>query len=202
MDNAVFQGEKGRLIVLVPENLVNNMELVNKIYQMAMLERRNVYYLALVEGDTNLLAAARSIATVKALISGGLIHPHSQVVETSHWIDALCEIYRPGDVIVCHAEQQVRSGFLRTVPASEFIRARLNAPVHTISGFYHPEQMQIWQWVHRLAYWAGLLAILASFFLVEVQLDQSIHGVTRTALLIILLVVELGASIAWNRINS
>ncbi len=194
--------KKGRLIVLVPECLVNDMDMINKIYQMATREQREVFYLALADDDARILTATRSIATLKALVSGGRISSASRVVETSHWVSALREVYRPGDVIVCHEEQQVRSGFLHTVPASEFLQTRYQVPVRIISGYYHPDRLQIGRWLSRIIFWAGLLAILAAFFFLEIQMDHAVHGITRTVLLIILLGVELVAGIAWNQMSS
>lgn len=192
----------GRLIVLVPENLLGNTELMNKVYRMATREEREVFFLALVDGSTQLLAATRSVATLKALVSGGRINAGSQVVEASHWLPALREIFRPGDVIVCQAEQQVRSGFLRTVPVSDFVREHMKAPVRTISGFYRPVRMQMQHWLGNIVYWVGLLAIIVSFFMLEVRLEQGVHGIARTVLLIVLLIAALGAGIIWNKISS
>jgi hypothetical protein len=202
MDNEDLPVKKGRLIILVPENLISNMELVNKIYQMATIEQRDIFYLALVDGDANKLAATRSMATLKALVSEGGFHSGSQVEETAHWLEALCDVYRAGDIIVCFTEQQVHSGFMRAIPVSEYLQTRFQAPVRVLSGYYHPARIQISRWAVQLAYWAGLIAILASFFLLEVQLDQAIHGISHTVLLVILLGVEIGAGIAWGKIVS
>ncbi len=201
MDTAILQVEKGRLVVLVPESLVANIEMMNKIYQMATREQREVFYLVLVNGDTEILAATRSAATLKALVSGGRFSSASRVVQASRWLSALREIYRPGDVIVCHAEQQVRGGFLRTVPASEFLRAGMQVPVRVISGFYHPVRTQIQEWLAGAVYWAGVLAIVGTFFFLEISLDQGLHGAARSALLIVLLLATLAAGIAWTRIT-
>lgn len=202
MDAAVLPIEQGRLIVLVPESLVPDMEMMNQIYQMAMRERREVFYLALVDGNAKMLSATRSVATFKALVSGGRLSSASRVVEASHWLETLREIYRPGDMVVCHSEQQVRSGLFHTRPASEIVRAELHAPVSTVSGFYHPERLQVGNWLHRLIYWAGLLAIVSLFFLLEIRLDQGVHGAARSVLLGALLLATLAAGIAWNRIGS
>ncbi len=202
MNTPITQVEKGRLIVLMPECLISNIELVNTIYQTAKAERREVFYVALVEGSAKMLAATRSLATLKALVGGGQVSSGSRVVEASRWMEALREIYRPGDVILCNAEQQVRSGFLRTVPAHEVVRERLNAPVQTVSGFYHPMRLQIGQFLRGLAYWAGLLVIIGSFFFLEIQLDQGLHGAARNVLLAFLLLATLAAGWIWNKIGN
>lgn len=201
MDAAALPVEKGRLIFLVPDCLVSNIELMNKIYQMAARDQREMFYLALVDGSTKMLAATRSVATLKALVSDGRFNAASQVVEASRWMAALREIYRPGDMVVCLTEQQVRSGLFRTVPASDVVRDELQAPVRTLSGFYHPEQVQIGQWLGKAAYWAGLLAIVGVFFFLEVRLEQTVFGVARTLLLIVLLLLALGAGMFWNKIS-
>jgi hypothetical protein len=178
------------------------MELMNKIYQMATREGREVFYLALVDGDRQVLGAARSVATLKALVSGGRISAASQVVDAAHWVSTLQALYRPDDVVVCQAEQRVSSGFLRTLPVSDFVCERFQAQVRTISGFYHPERVQIGQWLKQSVYWAGLLAIITAFFMLEVNLDQGVHGAARTVLLITLLITALGVGVFWNKISS
>lgn len=202
MDAAILQVEKGRLVVLVPECLVSNIDMMNRIYQMATREQREVFYLVLVDGDTEILAATRSAATLKALVSGGRFSSASRVVQASRWLSALREIYRPGDVVVCHAEQQVRSGLFHTVPADAFLRAEFHVPVRVISGFYHPVRAQIQEWLAGAVYWAGVLAIVGTFFFLEISLDQSVHGAARNLLLIVLLLATLAAGIAWTRITS
>jgi len=96
----------------------------------------------------------------------------------------------------------VRNGLFHTVPASEVVRTRLQAPVCTVSGFYHPEQVQLGLWLSKLAYWAGLVAIICAFFILEIRLDQGVHGAARSVLLIFLLLATLGAGIVWNKISS
>lgn len=201
MTAEILQVEKGRMIVLVPESLVPDTQMMNQIYAMARRENREVYYLALVDNEAEMLTAARTLATLKALVSGGGISAASRVVESARWLEALREIYRPGDSIVCQAEQTVRSGFFRTAPASEFLRAELQAPVRTLAGYYHPVRAQLQQWLGGLVYWAGVLAIIGAFFFLEITLDRGVHGAAHGILLLILLLAALAAGVAWNKIS-
>lgn len=192
------QGQVKRLIVLVPDSLENNMDLAHKIHWLALRERCEVFYLALVDDEEQLLAMSRSIATMKAVTAGNWLIVNSKVTETKHWLSALRDIFAPGDIIVCHAEQSVQAGLFRTEPISDFLHRALHARTIVIDGFYHPAQVQVRRWFHELWYWAGFLFIIALFFAIEITLDQAIQGAGRILLLMLVLCIEFGAVLAWN----
>lgn len=193
---------KGRLIVLVPDGLAGNQELAHRIYWLAVRDRCDVLYLTLVDREEDLLAASRSMATMKAMTAGDVVAVQSKIVETGSWLTALRSTYRPGDRIVCHEEQSVKNGFLRTQPVYEFLRKAFDAPVLSLSGFYQPQRMQIRRWRDSLVLWLGFFIILAAFTILEIKLDDTVHGLTGKILFILVMVIEFGAILAWNNLRS
>jgi len=55
-------------------------------------------------------------------------------------------------------------------------------------------------WVKGLVFWLGLLLILFGFGYLEVQVGRAIIGAVRTLVLMIVMTIELGAVLVWNRI--
>jgi len=85
-------------------------------------------------------------------------------------------------------------------PLDVYLRSNYNAPVHTLTGFYHPVQEQMHHWVKGLVFWLGFLLILFGFGYLEVQIGRAIMGAVRTLVLMIVMTIELGAVLVWNRI--
>ncbi len=191
-----------RMIVLLPECLVNDMDLARKVYLMASRSHCDVLYFTLLIDNSRTLSVSRSMATLKALTSGDGVLVQSKLVDRSRWLKALQEICKPGDQIVCHEEQCVSSGFLRTIPMQDFLRNEFTAPIATLSGFYHPQTAQLELWFSSLTTWVGFLFILGGFTFLEVQVDGRLNGVTGKVLIFILILVELGAIWIWNTIMS
>ncbi len=201
MDAELAQENKKRLIVLVPDCLADNLGMAHKIHWMAIRDACEVYYLTLVDDYEKMLAVSRGIATVKAITAGNWLVVNSRVTETKEWLKALRDIYRPGDIIVCQEEQLVNQGPFKTMPVSEFLRETFHAPVYTISGFYHPEQVQVRHWLVSLLFWLGCLVILGVFTLLEIQMDQLAQGITRVTVLTFLVLFEVGAIWTWSSIS-
>jgi hypothetical protein len=201
MDLPVISTRKKRLIVLIPESVAGNLELAHKIYWIAIREQYEVYYLTLLDNDENILSIQRYMATMKAVTEGNFLTVHSDIVKTSGWLKTLREIYGPGDRIVCHEEQLVKDGFMRTSPITAFLRDKMHSSVLTLSGFYHPQQVQMQRWVHALIAWLGFLLILVGFTMLEVQLDPVIQGLHGKLLFGVLFTMEVGSIWAWDRIT-
>jgi hypothetical protein len=202
MKISIEAGFKKRLIVLLPESLAGRADLARAVHQLALQNGADVLYLTLVDDDEKTLTVARSMATMKAITSDTHLTVYSKLVATHSWLKMLHEIFRPGDLVVCHVEQTVRKGTFSTRPISEFLLETLEAPVITVAGYYHPQREQIMHLLNNLLAWVGFLAIVVAFTLLEFNLDSTIHGVTHTILLVLLVTVEFGAVLVWNKLFS
>jgi hypothetical protein len=190
---------KPRLIVLIPEGAAGNPELAKKIYWMAQRSQRDVLYLALIAQPEDGFAVSRRMATMKALTSDAAVKAASRTAAAEDWPQALKNIYVPGDQIVCHAEQVVKTSFFQTVPLETWLSERYPGVILTLSGFYHPWQSLAWNLLLNLAFWLGCCVILGLFSFLEYRVDQALQGTARTFLLILLLTLEVGFVWIWNR---
>jgi hypothetical protein len=191
---------KRRLIVLVPQGLAGNSDLARKVFWIAIREHCDVLYLVFVDHEDEKLGVLRSMATMKALTADANLVASSKLTHSDTWLAALREIYRPGDQIVCHDEQYIRTGFLKTIQIHEAIADSFAAPIHSLSGFYHPWRQLSRKWLFGILFWLGCLVILSLFSMLEFQIDQTIQGLARSILIFIALVAEFGAFWAWNHL--
>ena len=191
-----------RMIVLLPECLMNDMDMARKIHLMASRSHCDILYLTLLINNERMLSVARSMATLKAMTSGNGVLVQSKLVNRTQWLKTLRDIYQPGDQIVCHEEQFIAIGFFRTSPIREYLCNEFAVPIITLSGFYHPQKALFKLWFSSLTTWVGFLFILGIFTFLEIQVDGRLNGVTGKALFFILILVEFGAVWAWNAIIS
>lgn len=199
---SVQNQSRPRLIVLLPTGLEGNLALARSVHQLARQNQADVFYLMLVDDDEQTLQISRALATMKAITADGNLSVGSRLVSTPDWLAALRSIYRPGDTLVCQAEQTVRNGFLRVRPLDEFLVDLLPAPVLTLHGFYHPQRQQIRDWTNGLLHWAGFLLIIAAFTLLEIKFEPTVHGTVHAIVLGVFITAEFGAVLLWNRITS
>lgn len=200
MLSTVDPEKKKRLIVLVPDCLAGNPDLAHKVYWMAIRDQCEVLYLALVDNEDYMLSTVRYMAIMRAVTSGNNLVVESKLTETALWLKTLREIYHPGDRIVCHEEQFVKNGFQKMVPITDFLQSTLHVPTITISGFYHPQRVQISQWARSLAAWLGFLVILVGFTMLEIRFDYLFQSTLGKIFLCVLMAIELMAIWGWNKI--
>ncbi|NMB67934.1 MAG: hypothetical protein GYA20_04160 [Chloroflexi bacterium] len=192
--------DKKRLIVLLPESLAGSTDLAHQINWMASLQPFNVLYLPMVEEDSNPLVVSRRMTTMVAATIGEPMHVSSRAIARKGWLDSLREIYQPGDLLVCMAEQSVKTGFMHAVSMQDYLQDVLQIPCRTVNGYYHPEHDRIRQWLLTAVFWLVALAILIVFSLLEINIDQSLHGSMRIVVLILAVSLELGLLMLWTRI--
>ncbi len=192
--------KKNHLIVLLPESLAGSMQLAYKIYSMAALNRQDVLYLVLLEDKNNYLEYSRYMATMKAATSDESLNVVYKISDRNHWLFDLRQVYQPGDIVLCHEEQIVKVGFMRTQSMQAYLQEKLMLPANTLSGFYHPQQEQIRQWMYGLLFWASAIAVLVVFTLLEIQIDHALVGLWRTILLLLVICIEFGVFLVLNRI--
>jgi len=200
MTLTIESGFKKRLIVLLPESLAGKAELARTVHQLALQNGADVLYLTLVDDDEKKLTVAREMATMKAITADHGLLANSRLVATGSWLTMLRETCRVGDIVVCHAEQTVRDGVFSTRPMNYFLQETLSVPVITLAGYYRPRNEHIKALLNNLLIWVGFLAIVVAFTLLEFSLDSAIHGAIHTILLVLLVMVEFGAVLAWNNL--
>jgi hypothetical protein len=192
--------QNSRLIVLLPQSLVGDVDFAQKVHRMASRDHKDVLYLTLLDDPEAVLSVARGIATMKAVTESNLIQVGSIQVPAQRWFEKLQQVFRGGDMILCHREQSVKLGLFRTQPTADYLIANLTHSVLTAEGFYNPQRSALQGWGRGLLFWLGALAIVTGFTLLELQADSAFPGFTHKLVLAAILLIEFGAVWFWSRI--
>ena len=102
---------KARLLVILPEEWVGNLELARKVFRLACQEDADVVYLVHLSNAASTLPVTRRMVTMTALSSGRQIRATYELTFKANWIGAVKKLYRPQDTIVAPKE-------VNTLPAS------------------------------------------------------------------------------------
>lgn len=191
-----------RLIVLVPSQGADGVELARRIWALASPCELRVVLLCAIDADANRESAARlRLATLASLIRDDRVEVTTHVLTTRSWVQAVRRHYQSGDVVICCAEQTILTVANGRQPVWRVIQWVLDLPVYVLPGMYseartpetHAEPMaaRIWRWL-------AFIAIVAGFFLVEAQIDLLTYGAAQLVLFMFVAVVALGLIAIWN----
>ena len=201
------QETRGRLIVLIPEGIENQMDLARRIHwmahRMAARKQRDVLYFALLEDGDREAAMLRWLATMKAATRDGFLAMDAMIVAAQDWVKELQAVVQPGDMVVCHAEQTVKQGWGKTTPLHRFLQDQLHLEVSVVDGYYRVDTVQVKPWMRSLLFWAGCLVTLIFFTVLEIRVDQSLQNANfaRPIIVLLLVCIETGTIWAWNVIT-
>lgn len=195
-----------RYIVLLPTALVDIAALLHTVWAMARPEATSVLFLGLVgryaaEEDEMRLC----LATLASLTRDDQVDVQTHIVRETDWMNAVRHVWRPGDVVICQAEQMIPRGLFAWRPLWQSIERSLGVPVYIVSGVVSPQQLVVREQVMRMERVKRLLfnalacvLIVAGFFYMQLRIDMVFSGIFRAALLCISGVLEAGLLGAWN----
>lgn len=190
-----------RLVVLVPNVDVDEVELAHRVWSLASPRGLDVLFLSVIEETWEEPQARRRLATLAAVTrdKGTRIETH---LEVSHnWLQTVENLRQRGDLIVCHAEQKLpRWGLnLGRQSLAQAIVSKLNHPTYVLSGFYPELPTGQSNWLVRLFLGAASLLILVAFFAIQVRIDRATTGWVSIALLSLSVCAEAALFFAWQR---
>jgi len=188
-----------RLIVLITNRLVNNHDLAHAIHWMAEPDHDSILYLVLVTENDNLLEISRNMATMKAVTAANRLTVEVKFAKFSSWLTTLSNISRSSDEIICQEEQTVSYKIFKTQPLHEFLSTRIEQPIRTMSGYYHPIQQLAKKGLHEIVSLLVFLSILSVFTWFQIRVEQELNGFMGTFYLVITLFLEFGAFWAWYK---
>lgn len=200
VDSSADAEARPLLIALIPQNAQYPIDLAKHIHDQAMLEKRDVLLLALITDRADDLSAARLLTTLESAIRDNFVQVKTCQILEKAWLVGLTDVYRPGDRVLCAAEQLVHQGRLGNIPLSEAIDQLLGAPVTALEGYYQPAPRALPAWLRSLIFWTICLGSIVAFFGLEGAVDTQVMGFVRPVLLLILLGFEMGLILIFNGI--
>jgi hypothetical protein len=189
-----------RLVVVVPNEDVDEAQLSRQIWNLAANYRLDVLLITIVANTDESMSARRRLTTIAAMTRASHFKVEKQVVFSHRWDRALRSFWQQSDMILCPAEKAIKNIFGKTTLLSQALSDHLQAPVYTFCGLYKPSTRQLPSWLRQLPFWLGFLIIVSIFFYFEANVDQSVHGWVGQTLLVMVMLIEIGFIYAWTLI--
>lgn len=190
-----------RLLVLLPNTDINEASLARAIWTLTAGNGAAVHLIAMVDDWADGGQIRLRLALLTALLRESGIQPHVTFEASDiDWIQITRRTYRPGDVVVCHAEQRVPTGTrgltVEVSPLSQCLAA-LHMPVCEVSNaLHHPPRMTFTRAVKS---WGLPILIIVGSLILEVAFLSWARAWAeglRNLVLIVYTVIEI-VSIAW-----
>ncbi len=187
-----------RLVVLVPDADTDESELAQQIWSMASRRELSVLLLGLSKNAGSGPRARRRLAALAALARDKTVYVEAKLEIGGDWLQALRNVHRHSDLIVCHAEQHVATRGLRRKPLSHWIAKELNEPVCVLADFYPDLPPDHISPASRLIAGAVPFLILFGFTALQVLIHQATTGTASILLLSASVLIEYGLIGAWH----
>lgn len=190
-----------RMLVLVSRLNISDADFARKIWEMASPAHMNVMYLCVVSSTDEQMQAERRLATLAAITRDAWVRVEFSVVQSNSWLETVKTLWKPGDVVVCHAESAGKRGWSEREPLDQALIRALKTPVYVLSGFAEESPAK---WKHRfllIPYWLSLIAIIAGSFLFQAKIYQADKGFVGTLMVLLTFVFEVGVIWFWNSIQ-
>lgn len=185
------------LLVLVPNVEVDLTAVTRKVWELADVTGSHIKFLSLCRGPAQKPSVHRRLVTMSAMVNYDDVSAETEVVIGQDWVGIVKSRYQPGDMVVCFGEQ--RSGLLKK-PLSQILRSDLAVPLYILSGLYLQDNPRS-TWMVQTAAWIGFIAIVFSFFLLQVNIYHLATNWT-TALELLSTAVEFWLIWVWNSLFS
>ena len=190
-----------RLIVVVPNEDVDEAQLSRQIWNLASNYRLDVLLISLVADPQESNAVSRRLTTIAAMTRDSHFKVEKQIVFSNSWSKALRQYWQQMDMILCPAEVTMPNFLGKIVFLSQILSDRLKAPVYTFSGLYKLlQKKQRPAWLRKLPFWLGFLLIVSTSFYFEIDVDQIAHGWVGQILLVMVVIIEIGLIYFWTLI--
>jgi hypothetical protein len=188
-----------RLVVLVPAGLSDESALAQHIWTLAQPRGLAVLFVGCVPRVEDEPALRRRLVLLAALTRDtDSVHADFRLSIGTDWIAPLRALGRPGDLVVCHAEQ-CAPWLAFGQPLERVLAGTLGRPVYRLSGYCQPEVSEAGRLARQAVFWIGALAVVASFFWIQVNVQRMTRDWMQTAVFIFTVLVEFALLAAWNR---
>jgi hypothetical protein len=186
-----------RLVVLVPNLEMDEVEMARRIWELASPPHLAVLFLALCTDAVDEPRIRRRLATLAALTRDERIAIETRLEFGRNWIAKLKAILRDDDIVICYADHTV--GWNHK-PLSHVLDEK-GASVWTLKGL----EMTTAQ-VHRkpfaeFVFWFVSLAIIAVFLWLQIRILTISEGWAQNTLLYLSVPIEIGLLWVWNNIS-
>lgn len=183
-----------RLIVLVPQFDIDVAPAIHSIWELANSIGASVQFIGLYADTADEPSLRRDLVIMSAMMKDHKVSTEVEVLFGKNWIEIVKSRWQAGDIIVCFDEQRV--GLLQQ-PLSQVLQTSLDIPVYIIYG---PASEKDKNWLSQVALWGGCIAIIASFFLLQIRIDQFMKDSLYTIMFAFSVCIEMLLIWIWNNL--
>jgi len=179
-----------RLMVLVPAGDLPVVELAQRIWALATDAGSAVLLVGLADSPEREPEARRNLAVLQSHTQYETVPVSTRIAHGGDWLAAVRLLKRPGDCVVCFADQQVPAGLWGYQPLAHALQKQLQVPAVVLTdvwGLDAPRPYSRWA---EAAGWALCLAVIAAFFALQAWLTTAVPGGAGSVLLALSVVAE------------
>jgi len=188
-----------RLVILVPGQGLEALALAQWLASPVSLHRPSILFLSVVQSLNEEPCARLQLSDLIALTSGFLVKIESELILEKNWVDAVCEVWQPGDLVICYAGQTISIPGGTRYPLGVALSNRLDAPVFALTGLYREPLRRPRTRATEVAWWGVALALVAAFGVLQAWISQHVMGWANQILLILSVLAEVGLLWIWNQ---
>ena len=186
-----------RLIVLVPDDDLDYAAATRRVWELAGELKAHILFIGLCKDPEQEPGLRRQLITMTAMVQDGNASAETCIETGTNWVTIVKRNYRPGDLVVCFAEQ--RAGFLQK-PLSQILQSSLNIPVYIISEVFMETAGMNWR--SQITLWTGYAGIVIAFCLLQVRIVQLPKDGFQSLLLLLSIIPEFWLIWVWNNLFS
>jgi hypothetical protein len=182
-----------RFIVPVTHPEADLAVMAPRLLQLADHAGAGILLLGLCDAPEQELSMRRAVATFRALLNNGSVSATSEVMVGGDWLHLVKAHWRPGDIVVCLDEQPAA---VSKKSLSQALARDVDMPILFVSMAQRQEHLQR-AWLPQAAAWAGSMAIILGFLILQIQAGD-FAGKFTSILQLTTLCIEVALIIGWN----
>jgi hypothetical protein len=195
------RGEVNRLVILLPDEDVDEARLSRYIWSLASPGKLGILLVTLVSEPGEEFTALRRMTRIGGITQDIWINVKAKVIFGRAWRKALAQLLQPEDLLICPAEKRVTTRVFSHMPLSLALSSTLNRPVYLLKDFYADNRPAWPHWARQIPFWIGCLAILGVFTTLEIDIGTLGTGWAGQVIFIGLVTAEIGCLYLLNVFN-
>ena len=179
-----------RFVILVPNGSFSISNLSFTIGQFTLPGTSLLFVAKPTEPDQE-LTICRQLALLVNMADFPGLQVRSRVIKNGSWQEAVKEIWREGDLIICLEDHKVRQNLLGSIPLGREIFSTQQVPVLILQDIHILGQSAFQKVVREIVTWALFLGIILLFSMLQIQIDHANSGWQWSVLECMTVIVEI-----------
>ena len=179
-----------RLVVLIPEGVLDEQALAQKIWRLASISKLHVLFLGLSPDEESTPYIRRRLALLAAALNQGELVARAIVEVGENWNRAVKKILHSGDLLVCIARHMTSYYAVGRRKMGEALAAAFDVPVYLLGGLQVGRAPAQVQFLRSLLAWVVSIAVLIAFGGMQIWVSQNVTAQLSPVLLCITIIAE------------